>query len=59
MNPDAEKVLEIIDEYAGVLPFNDKASPEVIKERPDLVKMLLSGQSDISIKSIRLRLPIR
>ena len=38
MNPDAEKVLEIIDEYAGVLPFNDKASPEVIKRETGLSK---------------------
>ena len=38
MNPDAEKVLEIIDEYAGVLPFNDKASPEVIKREIGLSK---------------------
>ena len=27
MNADAEEVLRIIDEYGGVLPFNDKASP--------------------------------
>ena len=26
MNKDAEDVLRIIDEYGGVLPFNDKAS---------------------------------
>ena len=28
---DAESVLSVIDEFAGVLPFDDKASPEVIK----------------------------
>ena len=27
---DAEKVMRVIDEFAGVLPFNDKASPETI-----------------------------
>ena len=31
MDADAEKVLELIQEYAGVLPFNDKVSPEIIK----------------------------
>ena len=31
MDADAEKVLEVIQEYAGVLPFNDKVSPEIIK----------------------------
>ncbi len=30
INEDAENVLEIIEEFAGVLPFDDKASPEVI-----------------------------
>lgn len=30
MDADAQKVWNVIDEYAGVLPFNDKASPEVI-----------------------------
>ena len=31
MDEDAKIVLQVIEEYAGVLPFNDKASPEVIK----------------------------
>ncbi|MCD8122571.1 MAG: S1-like domain-containing RNA-binding protein [Clostridiales bacterium] len=30
MDMDAELVLKVIDEYDGVLPFNDKARPEVI-----------------------------
>lgn len=30
MDQDAQRVMEVIEEYAGVLPFNDKASPEVI-----------------------------
>ena len=33
INEDAESVLQIIEEFAGVLPFDDKASPEVIKKR--------------------------
>jgi len=31
MDDDAEKVLAVIEEFDGVLPFNDKANPEVIK----------------------------
>lgn len=31
MDEDAQKVLKVIREFDGVLPFNDKASPEVIK----------------------------
>ena len=30
MDQDAQRVMEVIEEYAGVLPFNDKSSPEVI-----------------------------
>lgn len=30
METDAEQVLRVIDEFDGVLPFNDKANPEVI-----------------------------
>lgn len=38
MDADAEKVMQIIEEFAGVLPFNDKASPEVIKRETGLSK---------------------
>ncbi|MCR4806694.1 MAG: S1 RNA-binding domain-containing protein [Lachnospiraceae bacterium] len=31
MDEDAEKVMEVIEAFDGVLPFNDKASPETIK----------------------------
>lgn len=30
MYDDAEKVLKVISEYDGVLPYNDKVSPEII-----------------------------
>ncbi len=30
MDEDGEKVLSVIEEYDGILPYNDKASPEVI-----------------------------
>jgi hypothetical protein len=38
MDADAQKLLEIIDSYAGVLPFTEKASPEVIKRETGLSK---------------------
>ena len=38
MDADAERVMQIIEEYAGVLPFTDKASPEVIKRETNLSK---------------------
>ena len=38
MDEDAEKVMHVIEEFAGVLPFGDKASPEVIKRETGLSK---------------------
>lgn len=38
MDEDAKKVMEVIESYAGALPFNDKASPEVIKRETQLSK---------------------
>lgn len=38
MDKDAELVLQALDEYAGVLPFNDKASPEVIMREMKMSK---------------------
>lgn len=38
MDADAEKILELLDSYAGVLPFSEKASPEVIKRETGLSK---------------------
>ena len=38
MEDDAEAVLQLIDSYAGVLPFTEKASPEVIKRETGLSK---------------------
>ena len=38
MDEDAEKVMQVIEEFAGVLPFGDKASPEVIKRETGLSK---------------------
>lgn len=38
MDADAAKILQVIEEYAGVLPFNDKASPEVIQREVQMSK---------------------
>lgn len=38
IDEDAEMVMGVIDEFAGVLPFNDKVSPEVIKREFGLSK---------------------
>ena len=38
MDKDAEEILKVIDEFDGALPFNDKASPEVIKREFNLSK---------------------
>ena len=38
MEDDAEAILDLIDSYAGVLPFSEKASPEVIKRETGLSK---------------------
>ena len=38
LDSDSEKLLELLDSYAGVLPFSEKASPEVIKRETGLSK---------------------
>ena len=38
MEDDADAILRLIDAYAGVLPFTEKASPEVIKRETGLSK---------------------
>ncbi len=38
MDSDAEKILELLASYGGVLPFSEKASPEVIKRECGLSK---------------------
>ncbi len=38
MDADAQDVLQLITEYGGVLPFNDKASPEIIKREAHMSK---------------------
>ena len=59
---DAEAILKLIDSYDGVLPFNDKASPEIIKAQTGMSKkefkrgvghLLKSGSIEIAEKVIR------
>ncbi len=63
MDADAEKVLRVIEEYAGVLPFNDKASPETIMRELQMSKaafkravghLYKERRIEITEKSIRL-----
>ena len=63
MDADAGKVLRVIEEFAGVLPFNDKASPEVIMREMQMSKaafkravgrLYKERKIEITEKSIRL-----
>lgn len=63
MDKDAEHVLEVLEEYAGVLPFNDKASPEIILREMKMSKgafkravgrLYKERKIEITEKSIRL-----
>ena len=38
MDEDAERIMELIESYDGVLPFSDKASPETIKREAGMSK---------------------
>lgn len=38
LDEDAQTVLKVIDEYEGVLPFDDKVSPEIIRREMGLSK---------------------
>lgn len=61
MDQDAEYVLQVLDEYDGVLPFNDKVSPEIIERELHLSKnafkravgrLLKEGKIEITEKRI-------
>lgn len=47
--------MQVIEEFAGVLPFTDKSSPEVIKRETGLSKMHLRERLEDFIKSAGLR----
>lgn len=59
---DAQQIMELIDSYEGVLPFNDKASPEIINRETGMSKnefkraaghLLKEGKIQITEKVIR------
>lgn len=59
---DAEKVMQRIDSFGGTLPFNDKASPELIRREMQMSKsefkravgnLLKAGKITITEKAIR------
>ena len=61
IDEDAERILQVIDEFDGVLPFTDKASPETIERETQLSKnafkravgrLLKEGKIEITGKSI-------
>jgi len=62
MDQDAEDILKLIDSYDGVLPFNDRVSPEIIKRETGMSKnefkravgrLLKEGRIEIQEKVIR------
>ena len=62
IDEDAEAVMLAIEEFSGVLPFTDKASPEVIKREMGLSKnafkravghLLKAGRIEITERAIR------
>ena len=62
IDEDAEAVMLAIEEFSGVLPFTDKASPEVIKREMGLSKnafkravghLLKEGRIEITERAIR------
>ena len=59
---DSDLVMKAIESYDGVLPFNDKASPETIRREMNMSKnefkravgnLLKMGKIEITEKSIR------
>lgn len=64
MDHDAQELLSILDDCNGILPFNDKASPELIRRRTGMSKnefkravgrLLKEGKIEIKENSIRLK----
>lgn len=62
MDVDAVRVMDLIDSYDGVLPFTDKANPEVIRRELQMSKnefkravgrLLKEGKIEITEKAIR------
>lgn len=56
MDTDAELVMKVIDEFDGVLPFNDKANPETIKREFDMSKNAFKRAVGRLLKEGRIRI---
>lgn len=56
MNTDVEEIMRGIDEYDGVLPFNDKASPETIKREFHMSKNAFKRAVGRLLKEGRIRI---
>lgn len=56
MDKDAELVMKVIDEFDGVLPFNDKARPETIKREFDMSKNAFKRAVGRLLKEGRIRI---
>ena len=56
MGTDAEKVLKVMDEFDGVLPFNDKAKPEVIMREFSMSKNAFKRAVGRLLKEGRIRI---
>lgn len=63
LDDDGEKILKVIEEYDGVLPYNDKVSPEIIDRDFGMSKaafkravghLMKAGKVEITEKSIRI-----
>ena len=64
MDKDADLIWKRLNEYGGELPFNDKASPELIREELGMSKnefkravgnLLKAGKIEITSNSILLK----
>lgn len=56
MGEDAEMVMKVIDEFAGVLPFDDKVSPQVIERELGLSKNAFKRAVGHLLKESRIEL---
>ena len=56
MGEDGEMVMKVLEEFAGVLPFDDKASPQVIKREFGLSKNAFKRTVERCVKAGRIEI---
>lgn len=56
INSDAEKILDVMEGFGGSLPFNDKASPEVIRREMQMSKNEFKKAVGHLLKSGKIRI---